>query len=378
MILIQKNNKLHLLKRLSVRKYIKKINIKKKTTIKDIANVLNISAAAVSKALNDDSRISKKTKKAVRQVAKNLNYQPNHLASALRKGKSKLVGVIVPRTNSNFFSSVIQNIEEVLNKEGYNIIITQSNESYKKECANIDTLLFTQVDGIIASMANETVDLEYYEKIKAKGIPLILFDRGENDLNVDYIGINDYDSSHIIVEHLVKQGCKRIAHIGGYKRTRIFNNRIRGYIDALSKHKLPLDNELLIESSLTIEDGKKQMLQLLKLENRPDAVYIASDYAALGALQLLNEQKIRVPQDIALVGFGDEPFTSMTTPSISSINQHSAKIGKQAALTFLSYTTKKTIEQTLNKIILDAELVIRDSSNIRNNYKHINSIQNQK
>lgn len=355
-------NTLHLLKRLS--KDIKKLNIKKKTTIKDIANVLNISPAAVSKALHNDSRISDKTKKAVKQVAKNLNYQPNHLASALRKGKSNLVGVIVPRTNSNFFSSVIQNIEEVLNKEGYNIIITQSNESFKKECDSIDTLLFTQVDGIIASMANETIDLEYYEKIKTKGIPLILFDRGENDLNVDYIGINDYDSSHVIVEHLVNQGRKRIAHIGGYKHTRIFNNRIRGYVDALKKHNLPLDNELLVESSLTIEDGRKKMAELLKLKNRPDAVYIASDYAALGALQLLNEQNIKVPEDIALVGFGDEPFTAMVTPSISSINQHSAEIGKQAALTFLSYTKKKNIVQILNKIILDAKLVIRESSDL--------------
>jgi LacI family transcriptional regulator len=350
-----------LLKRLS--KDIKKLNTKKKTTIKDIANVLNISTAAVSKALHDDSRISKKTKKAVKQVAKNLNYQPNHLASALRKGKSNLVGVIVPRTNSNFFSSVIQNIEEVLNKEGYNIIITQSNESYKKECNNIDTLLFTQVDGIIASMANETINLEYFEKVKAKGIPLILFDRGENDLNVDYIGINDYESSHVIVEHLVNQGRKRIAHIGGYKHTRIFNNRIRGYVDALKKHKLPLDNELLIESSLTTEDGRQKMAQLLNLKNRPDAVYIASDYAALGALQLLKELQIKVPEDIALVGFGNEAFTSMVTPSLTSIDQHSEEIGKQAALTFLNYKDKKSIKQSLNKIILDAELVVRESSN---------------
>ncbi|AUP78673.1 LacI family DNA-binding transcriptional regulator [Flavivirga eckloniae] len=338
---------------------------KKKSTIKDIANVLNISPAAVSKALHNDSRISEKTKKAVRQVAKNLNYQPNHLASALRKGKSNLVGVIVPRTNSNFFSSVIQNMEEELNKEGYNIIITQSNESYKKECNNIDALLFTQVDGIIASMANETTDLEYYEKIKSKGIPLILFDRGENDLNVDYIGINDYDSSHLIVNHLVEQGCKRIAHIGGFKRTRIFNNRIRGYIDALKKHDLPLENELLIESSLTTEDGREKMIRLLALENRPDAVYVAGDYAALGALQVLNEQHIKVPEDIALVGFGNEPFTAMVTPTITSINQHSSEIGKQAAKTFLEHSKKSVVKQTLNKIILDAELIVRDSSNIK-------------
>ncbi|MFL1013117.1 LacI family DNA-binding transcriptional regulator [Flavisericum labens] len=352
-----------MLKRLS--KGIKKIIIKRKTTIKDIANVLNISTAAVSKALHNDSRISEKTKQAVKQVAKNLNYQPNHLASALRKGKSNLVGVIVPRTNSNFFSSVIQNIEEVLNKEGYNIIMTQSNESYKKECNNIDTLLFTQVDGIIASMANETVDLNYYEKIKSKGIPLILFDRGENDLNVDYIGINDFDSSHMIVEHLVEQGCKRIAHIGGYRHTRIFNNRIKGYTDALKKHNLPLDNELLIECHLNIEDGRKKMRQLLNLKNRPDAVYVASDHAALGALEVLKEQNIKVPQEMALVGFGDEPFTAIATPSITSVKQHSEEIGKQAAKRLLEYTKQPSIKQSLNKIILDAELVIRDSSNIK-------------
>ena len=338
------------------------MNKKKKTTIKDIANVLNISAAAVSKALHNDSRISEKTKKAVRQVAKNLNYEPNHLASALRSGKSHLVGVIVPKTNSNFFSSVIQNIEEVLNKEGYRIIITHSNESYEKECDCIDALLYTQVDGIIASMANETVQLEHYEKVKSKGIPLILFDRGENDLDVDYIGIDDYNSSHEIVEHLLKQGCKRIAHIGGYKHTRIYNNRIRGYEDALEKYNLPLDKELLLESGLTIEDGRKNMEKLLLLEKRPDAVYAASDNAALGAMQVLNENNIKIPQEIALIGFGNEPFTNMVTPKISTMNQHSERIGELAALTFLNHVKQNTIHQKLNKQILEAELIIRDSS----------------
>ncbi|WP_045470150.1 LacI family DNA-binding transcriptional regulator [Winogradskyella sp. PG-2] len=335
---------------------------KERTTIRDIAKVLNISPAAVSKAMHNDFRISTKTKEAVKRVAKELNYQPNHLASALRKGKSNLVGVIVPRTNSNFFSSVIEHMEIVLNKAGYSIIITQSNESFEKECNSIDTLLFTQVDGIIASMANETVDLSYYEKIKSKGIPLILFDRGENDLNVDYVGINDYDSSHMIVEHLISKGCNRIAHIGEYRRTRIFNNRIRGYIDAITKNNLPLDNNLIIECSLTLEDGRYEMQNLLKLKNRPDAIYVTSDYAALGALQVLNENNINVPNDIRLIGFGNEPFTSLVSPTISSINQHSGAIGRLAAETFLKRVKTPEIKQSLNKIILDAELVVRNSS----------------
>ncbi len=343
-------------------KCIKNLGTKKKTTIKDIANVLGLTPSAVSKALNDNPRISDKTKIAVKQVAENLNYQPNHLASALRSGKSNLVGVIIPRNNSNFFSSVLEKMEEVLNKEGYNIIITQSYESYKKECYNIDSLLFTQVDGIIASMANETTNLKFYEKIKSKGIPLILFDRGENDLNVDYVGIDDYDTSLEIVEHLIDKNYKRIAHIGGFSHTRIFKNRIRGYIDALHKFDLPYEEELMSESNLTLEDGRSITTALLKLPNRPDAIYAAGDYAALGALQVLKEQNIKVPDEIAIVGFGNEPFTSFVEPSISTINQHSTQIGRLAAEAFLDRIKDPTKKVSLNKIILKADLIVRGSS----------------
>jgi len=222
--------------------------------------------------------------------------------------------------------------------------------------------LFTQVDGIIVSMANETVDLQHFKKVKQAGIPLITFDRGENDLNVDYIGIDDYDSSHRIVDHLVEQCCKRIAHIGGFKHTRIYNNRIRGYIDALEKHNLPLEKELLLESNLSTEDGRNKMQELLALDKKPDAVYVAGDYAALGALQVLNEKNIKIPDEIALVGFGDEPFANMVTPKMTSVNQHSYQIEKIAVEKFLEYTKQNQIQQTLQKHILKAELIIRESS----------------
>ena len=335
---------------------------KKKTTIKDIANVLGLTPSAVSKALNDHPRISEKTKVSVQQVARNLSYEPNHLASALRKGKSNLVGVIIPRANSTFFSAVLQSIESVLNKKGYNIIVSQSYESYDKECKNIDSLLFTQVDGIIASLANETKDFSHYKKIKRKGVPLVLFDRGDNEIGVDYIGIDDYKSSHMIVDHLVSQNCKRIAHIAGYSHTRIYQNRIQGYKDALASHQLPSDDLLLVESNLSIEDGRAIMEQFLAHDEIPDAVYAASDYAALGALQVLQERNLKVPEDIAIVGFSNEPFTSLVTPSITSVNQHSEEIGRLTAEAFLRRIEETNTVPVLNKTILNPELVVRSSS----------------
>lgn len=335
----------------------------KKITIKDIAEALNITPSAVSKALNNHPRISDKTKDDVKRVANELNYQPNNLATALRKGKSNLVGVMIPRTSSHFFSSVVEHIEEHLSKAGYNIIITQSNESFARECKNIESLLFTQVDGIIASMANETKSLEYFQKIKAKGIPLIMFDRGEEELNVDYIGIDDYQSSFLVVEHLKSQGCKRIAHIGGHSHTRIYKNRIKGFRDALEKYGLPIDEELISESSLSIEDGRRIMEQLLDLPDRPDAVYAASDFAALGALQVMHENNIEVPKEIALVGFSNETFSSLVKPSISTIEQHSDDIGKLASEAFLERIEKPNFKKLQKKNIkLKPKLVVRSSS----------------
>ncbi len=335
---------------------------KKKSTIKDIAAVLGLTPSAVSKALNDHPRISDKTKIAVKETALQLDYQPNYLSSALRKGKSNLVGVIIPRVNSHFFSSVVENIEKVLNLNGYNIIMTQSNELYAKECQEIDTLLKIQVDGIIASMANETTDLEYYQKIKSKGTQLVLFDRGEEELNVDYVGIDDYKSSHLVIDHLVSQNCKRIAHIAGFKHIRIYKERIRGYKDALEKSGLAAPENWIIESNLRLEDGRRIMQQLLDSPERPDAVYVAGDIAALGALQVLLENNIKVPEEIALIGFSDEPFTSLTQPSISTVNQHSDQIGKLAAEAFLERINNPK-KKTINRIILEPELIIRQSSN---------------
>lgn len=338
------------------------MEIKKKTTIKDIAALLGLTPSAVSKALSDHPRISDKTKAAVKKAVLDLDYQPNHLSSALRKGKSNLVGVIIPRLNSTFFSSVVEQMEEVLNANGYNIIISQSNELFKKECQCIDSLLSIQVDGIIASMANETESYEWYEKIKSKGVPLILFDRGDESLEVDYVGIDDYKSSQMIVDHLINQNCKNIAHIAGFNHIRIYKDRITGYKDSLLKHNLNINEAMIIESNLRLEDGRRIMKQLLELPQRPDAVYAAGDYAALGAMQVLFEENIKIPEEIALIGFSNEPFTSIIKPSITTVNQHNEQIGQLAANAFLE-RMKDPKPKKFNRTILEPELIIRESSN---------------
>ncbi|MEO8254920.1 MAG: substrate-binding domain-containing protein [Flavobacterium sp.] len=181
-------------------------------------------------------------------------------------------------------------------------------------------------------------------------------------MNVDYVGIDDYKSSHLVVDHLVSQKCKRIAHIAGFHHIRIYKERIRGYKEALEKWNLPIKDHWIIESNLRTEDGRRIMQQLLDAPERPDAVYVAGDIAALGALQVLLENNIKVPEEIALIGFSDEPFTSLTQLSISTVNQHSDQIGKLAAEAFLERMNNPK-KKTINRIILEPELIIRQSSN---------------
>ena len=338
------------------------MSAKKRTTIKDIAEYLKITPSSVSKALSNHPRISEKTKEAVKKAVIELNYRPNQIATALKKGKSRLIGVVVPRTNSSFFSSVVESIEEVLSEHDYKMIVTQSRESYEKECTSIDTLLQIQVDGIISSLANETTDFSHYIRIKDKGIPLVLFDRGEDEINVDYVGIDDYQSSILVVNHLVSNGCQRIAHVAGHRHTRIYEERIAGYIEALRINGLPIDKSLILESDLTIDDGRKKAQQLISSENMPDAIYAAGDFAALGVFQVLQKHRIRVPEEIALVGFSNERFTSLIKPSISSVEQQSTEIGKIAAETLLKRITDPDSVPELNKVILMPELIVRESS----------------
>jgi LacI family transcriptional regulator len=333
-----------------------------KPTIHDIAKKLNITASTVSRALKDHPRISTETKKAVLKVAQKLNYQPNHIAAALRKGRTNIIGVIVPTADRSFFSSIVRGIEEIANKAKYQVIICQTYDNYNKEVAIIEALLNSRVDGIIVSYAKETSNFDHFIKVKERGIPLILFDRSNDELNVSQVVVDDYAGAFEATEHLIQQGCKCIAHFTNTLKISIYKDRFRGYKDALLHYGIKFDESLVIESNLQLEDGRSSMLQLLTLKNLPDGIFSASAYGILGAKQVCQENGIAIPTQIALVGFTNEAFTSFTEPPISSVEQHSMRIGNAAAEIFLEEVTQKDKKLNPKKIVLKPELIIRQSS----------------
>lgn len=334
---------------------------KGKATIHDIAERLNTTASTVSRALNDHPRISEATKKQVLKMAKQLNYQPNNIASALRSGKSKLIGVIVPTANRNFFSSVVRGIEDIANNLNYKVIISQSYEEYEKEVDTIEALLSARVDGIIASIGKNTENFDHFQKVIDKGIPLVLFDRITDQLEVSQVVIDDYYGAYQTVQHLIKQGCKRIVHFTSPKKINIYKERLRGYEDALKENGILFDPELIEESNMQLEDGRQSMRNILNKGISFDAVFSASDYAVMGAIQVLKENNIKIPLQVKLAGFGNEPFTTFSDPSITTVDQKSIPMGRITAETFFELM-KSGSTSVPQKMVLKPELIIRQSS----------------
>lgn len=335
---------------------------KEKATIHDIAEKLNITASTVSRALNDNPRISDATKKKVLKVAKQINYQPNHIASALRSGKSRLIGVIVPTANRNFFSSVIRGIEELANNLNYKIIISQSYDDFDKEVQTVEALLNARVDGIIASIGKTTENVDHFQKIIQKGIPLVLFDRITNALEVSQVVIDDHYGAYQTVDHLIKNGCKRIVHFSSSSRINIYHERKRGYEDALKDNGIEVDPSLVIFSNMQLEDGRRIMQEIIDSKIEFDGVFSSSDYSIMGALQVLKENGYKVPEQVKIAGFGNEPFTSFTEPPITTVDQKSIPMGRITAESFFELLNAGSSPTVAKKTILKPELIIRKSS----------------
>lgn len=335
----------------------------KKTTIYDIAERLNLTAATVSRALNDSPKISISTRKLIRDTAAEMNYKQNRFAKALKSGKSYNVGVIVPKIDIDFFGSAIRGIEEELNPHGYHVIISQTYDKGHLEVQNINSLLDIQVDCIFMSISNSEIDnTEIFKDLVKKNIPFIFFDRKKDVKGISSVVVDDYKGAYDATKHLIEQGCKRIAHLTNNHLLQIFKNRYLGYKKALLDYGLEFDENIVIETPYKVIEGRKTTKRLLEMDNPPDAIFAIHDYLALGAIQEIKAHDLKVPEDICVVGFSNEPFSSFMELPITSINQSPLEMGKIAAQIFLEEINNNNNVKSEKHVVLTPELIIRQSS----------------
>ena len=332
-------------------------------TIADIAKKLNTTSATVSRALNDHPAISDKTKKRVLKAAEKLQYRRNTIASSLRSGQTGIIGVIIPSAEINFFGSVVHGIESMANHHGYNVLIYQSNESWEHEQKGIETFLNARVDGILVSMAKEKNEYTHLLNAKKANMPIVFFDRANDELEIDSIVIDDRKGAYIATTHLIEQGYKRIAHISGPQHINIFKDRLQGYKDALKETNIKYNPKFVFSGDVSIEAGKKAIQYFLQLPDRPDAVFAVEDFTALGAIKELKQQNISIPEDFGIIGFANEGFGEHITPSLSTIDQQTVKMGKEAFSLMLKLIEEKgNGRKPMQKKILEPIAIFRDSS----------------
>lgn len=336
--------------------------MKKRATIKDIAQALGLHHTTVSRALRNHPGIQEETRKRVEEMAKKLNYRPNTIAQNLKQQKTNTVGVIVPEIKHKFFSEVISGIEDVAFKKGYVILVSQSNESFTREQQNVQAYLSNHVAGVIASISQETKSSTHFKSLVEHGVKLVFFDRVCDDLHVDKVVVDDYQGAFKATEHLLKKGYKRIAHVGGTPDIMISQARYKGYCDALKKHAIPIDNELVVFSGFDESDGIKGGEKLLKIKNRPQAVFAVNDPVALGLYEILDKRGFSIPDDMAVVGFSNNPVAGFVSPGLTTINQPVYEIGNRAAELLFDQIEQHPLSETPRLEMLSTELIVRSST----------------
>ncbi len=330
-------------------------------TIKDLARELKISASTVSRALKNHPDISEATKRAVHELAEKLNYQPNAVALSLKQRRSNTIGVIIPEIVHYFFSSVISGIEDVAYDAGFNVIICQSNERYEREVANTKTLLASRVAGVLVSISKETDDFKHLFNLRDNNVPLVFYDRIVPGLQADQVIIDDFDASYRVTRHLIDSGRKQIAHFAGPQKLLIGRNRKDGYIRALNEAGIPIDEKLIIEAD-TFEKARLAAMRLINEKREFDGIFAVNDLTAIGAMQTLQKRGIKIPDEVAVVGFSDGRFSGITDPTLTSVDQHGYEMGSIATEMLLKRITAKDNDYPFETRILNANLIIRGSS----------------
>lgn len=330
--------------------------------IKQLAQQLNLSISTVSRALNDSYDIGPETRKRVLELAKKLNYQPNPHASGLRKHKSKTIGVVVPEIANNFFALAINGIQSAAREKGYHVLIYVTNESDKIELESLKHLQNGRIDGLLISVSNKTVNDETLHQIKEQGIPVVFFDRVRDDFDTAKITTDDYDSGFKAAEHLIQQGCKRIAYLQISKSLSIGLSRMRGYLDALKKYDLPEDKTLILDCVDDKQANYKMIEAMLKAKNRPDGIFASVEHLAIASYLVCRDLKLHIPGDVKIISFSNLEAAELLSPSLTTITQPAFEIGKEAATILLKALTKKGFKLSDTKHVLPSTLIQRAST----------------
>lgn len=334
-------------------------------TIKDIAKALGLSTSTVSRALRDSYEISTETKQLVLECAEKLNYKPNPIALSLKEKRSRSIGVIVCEIANNFFSQIINGIESIAYDRGYNVIVSQSRESYEREVIDLQYLASRSVDGVLISLSTETSDLSHLMALHDRGMPIVLFDRVHDEIDTHKVIIDNYKGAYEATEHLIKNGFTKIAALAGSEFLSITAERLAGYQDALGAHNL-IPNKQYIQhcfyGGMVFSEIEEAVNKLLTLKQKPDAILSTSDKLTTGCLSTLKRRGLHVPKDIALVGFSNSDIADLVDPPLTIIRQPAEEMGRAATELLLQLVESKRPVKEFEKRVLTPELQIRGSS----------------
>lgn len=331
----------------------------KHTSLKDIAQALGVSIPTVSRALKDSPEISRELCVKAKELAQQMNYRPNPFALSLRKNAPRIIGVVVPDIVTHFFSSILNGIENMAIRNGYFVIITTSHESYENEKRNIENLVNMRVEGIIACLSQETTNYSHFTALKDINMPLILFDRVCLTDQFSSVVADGEHSAQIATQHLLDNGSKRVAFIGGANHLDIVKKRKHGYLEALRTNHIPIEKELVVCRKIDYKEGKVATETLLSLPHPPDAILAMNDTLAFAAIEVIKSHGLRIPDDIAIIGYTDEQHANYIEPKLSAISHQTYKMGETACQLLIEQTKgNKTIKQ----VIIPTQLQVRESS----------------
>jgi len=336
--------------------------MKREITIYDIARALSVSSSTVSRALQNHPELSQKTVARVKAAAEQLGYRHNSFASNLRTQKTRTLGVIVHELQSKFMVSVLAGIEKVTSEAGYDLIIAHSSESFEKEAANARNLFHKRVDGLFVSLALDTPDISHFKQYRDKSIPVIFFDRVEEDADVTKIVIDNYRCGYQATRHLIEQGCKKIVLVTSDLRRNVYAQRHKGYQDALFDNKYEYRENNVMIKDLTEAGGIAAAMEILKMKPFPDGAFITNDFVAAVCLQTLKDHGVRIPDDLAIVGFNNDTICKFVEPNLTTINYPGFDMGRIAAKNMILHLDGVSDIDTTSKIVIHSELIIRNSS----------------